>query len=214
MEWLKDQEHLWKAPSAEPDPEADPERKEQEVSHEVEIAEAAPAAWYEASHKEAAARFPQAAAAQASIVHGEPFVERKSAFQVPEVAPDNEIFRCSARQPHAMDWELGALLALVSNATCLYGMAQAHLAPVTTAQAAADVVAALLQNGKIQRATHNIMAYRIRIPGKDTFLQAWPGDKLKGTLHHACLHACMHDVRGMQADHPCNMTPCSHSQIT
>ena len=185
MEWLKDQEHLWKAPNAEPNPEADPESKEQEFSHGLEVAEAAPAAWHEAIHKEAAAGLPQTAAAQASIVHGEPFVERKSTFQVPEFASDDAMFRCSAMQTHPMDWELGALVALVSNVTCLYGAAQAHLAPVTTAQAAADVVAALLQNGKLQRATHNIRAYRIRIPGKDAFLQARPGDKLKGPLHHA-----------------------------
>ena len=102
-----------------------------------------------------------------------------------------EMFRCLAIQTHPMDWDLGALVALVPNVTCLYGAAQAHLAPVTTAQAAADVVTALLQNGKIQRATHNIMAYRISIPGKDAFLQARPVDTLKGPLHHACLHACM-----------------------
>lgn len=48
--------------------------------------------------------------------------------------------------------------------------AQAHLASVTSPQAAADMVSVLLQNGKLQRATHNIMAYRIRA-GNDTFLQ-------------------------------------------
>ena len=47
---------------------------------------------------------------------------------------------------------------------------QAHLAPVTSPQAAADMVSVLLANGKLQRATHNIMAYRIRA-GNDTFLQ-------------------------------------------
>lgn len=82
---------------------------------------------------------------------------------------------------------------LVLHVTGLYGMLQAHLAPVTSAQAAADVVAALLQNGKIQRATHNIMAYRIRIPGKDAFLQAWRGWQT-GKHPASCLHACMHDT--------------------
>ena len=33
------------------------------------------------------------------------------------------------------------------------------------------MMATLLTNGKIQRATHNIMAYRIAVPAKGTFLQ-------------------------------------------
>ncbi len=33
------------------------------------------------------------------------------------------------------------------------------------------VMATLLTNGKIQRATHNIMAYRIAVPAKGTYLQ-------------------------------------------
>ena len=87
VEWLKDQEHLWKAPNAEPSPEAGAESEEQKVSPELEeISEAASAAWTGALHGEAAAELPHTAAVQASIVHGEPFVERKSAFQVPKVA--------------------------------------------------------------------------------------------------------------------------------
>jgi len=49
---------------------------------------------------------------------------------------------------------------------------------VASVQAAADVVAALLQNGKIQRATHNIMAYRIRSE-RDAFLQVWAAPGLR-----------------------------------
>ncbi len=59
---------------------------------------------------------------------------------------------------------------------------QAHLAPVTSMQAAADVVLVLMQNGKLQRATHNIMAYRIRA-GNDTFLQ------VRCQLHGAWFHS-------------------------
>jgi hypothetical protein len=60
---------------------------------------------------------------------------------------------------------------------------------VTSVQAAADVLAALLRNGKIQRATHNIMAYRIRSE-RDTFLQAWatPGPHMsRRAAHCACM---------------------------
>jgi len=49
--------------------------------------------------------------------------------------------------------------------------AQAHLAPVTSLDDVKRAMAALLTNTKLQRATHNIMAFRIHIPEKDTFLQ-------------------------------------------
>ena len=48
---------------------------------------------------------------------------------------------------------------------------QAHLAPVTSMEAVERVMATLLTNGKVQRATHNIMAYRIAVPAKGTYLQ-------------------------------------------
>eukprot|EP00047_Mylnosiga_fluctuans_P007173 m.251557 g.251557 ORF g.251557 m.251557 type:complete len:302 (-) comp17307_c0_seq1:356-1261(-) len=41
---------------------------------------------------------------------------------------------------------------------------QAHVAPVTSPAEVARVVYELLQNGKIARATHNIMAFRIAMP--------------------------------------------------
>lgn len=34
-----------------------------------------------------------------------------------------------------------------------------------------QVMATLLTNSKIQRASHNIMAYRVAVPAKGTFLQ-------------------------------------------
>ena len=85
------------------------------------------------------------------------------------------------------------MIASMSHVTGAYGTLQAHLAPVTSAQAAADMVAALLQNGKVQRATHNIMAYRIRIPGRDAFLQACRGcHATRGWCRVPCfMHACM-----------------------
>ena len=51
---------------------------------------------------------------------------------------------------------------------------QAHLAPVMSVEEVQAVLATLLTNNKIQRATHNIMAYRIHIPDRSTLLQAWP----------------------------------------
>ena len=44
--------------------------------------------------------------------------------------------------------------------TCL----QAHLAQVTSVKQVEAVMALLKQNNKIARATHNILAYRIKLP--------------------------------------------------
>ena len=48
---------------------------------------------------------------------------------------------------------------------------QAHVAPVQSLEEVQAVMAALLTNNKLQRATHNIMAYRIYLPGRVTHLQ-------------------------------------------
>jgi hypothetical protein len=48
---------------------------------------------------------------------------------------------------------------------------QAHLAPVTSVSQVLAVVNALLQNNKIRNASHNMMAYRIHMSEKNTFLQ-------------------------------------------
>ena len=48
---------------------------------------------------------------------------------------------------------------------------QAHLAPVVSVEEVHAVLATLLTNNKIQRATHNMMAYRIHISDRTTFLQ-------------------------------------------
>lgn len=47
---------------------------------------------------------------------------------------------------------------------------QAHLAPVSSSEEVEEVMATLLDNSKIQRATHNMMAYRIS-SGPQTLLQ-------------------------------------------
>lgn len=60
----------------------------------------------------------------------------------------------------------------------------------------------LLQNGKIARATHNMSAYRIRVPDKDAFLQdcdddgeAAAGSRLLRLLQvHPCPHTCAVDL--------------------
>ena len=59
---------------------------------------------------------------------------------------------------------------------------QAHLAPVMSVEEVHAVLAMLLTNNKIQRATHNMMAYRIHVPDRNTFLQAWA---------HACYMATL-----------------------
>ena len=51
------------------------------------------------------------------------------------------------------------------------GVLQAHLAPVTSLAEVHAVMATLLTNNKVQRATHNMMAYRIHMPERDAFLQ-------------------------------------------
>ncbi|CAK0782548.1 hypothetical protein CVIRNUC_005766 [Coccomyxa viridis] len=53
---------------------------------------------------------------------------------------------------------------------------QAHLAPVKSTDEVEKVITTLLTNGKIQRATHNIMAYRIAVLDKETFLQDYDDD--------------------------------------
>lgn len=51
---------------------------------------------------------------------------------------------------------------------------QAHVAHVTEFGQVKASMAALLRNNKIRNATHNIMAYRIFVPEKGTFLQVRP----------------------------------------
>ncbi|KAI7845864.1 hypothetical protein COHA_000598 [Chlorella ohadii] len=68
-----------------------------------------------------------------TVVHGEPFTERRSTFQ-------------------------------------------AHVAPATSMKHVEALMELLLQNGKIRAATHNIMAYRIEQPDKQTFMQDYDDD--------------------------------------
>jgi hypothetical protein len=48
------------------------------------------------------------------------------------------------------------------------GTFQGHLAPVTSVEQVETVMDALLRNRKFAGATHNIMAYRIAVPEKNT----------------------------------------------
>ena len=72
---------------------------------------------------------------------------------------------------------------------------QAHLAPVKNTDEVEKVMTALLTNGKIQRATHNIMAYRIAVLDKDTFLQVRSVTCTPERLQTLCNHGtqiCFH----------------------
>ncbi|CAL8470948.1 g10490 [Coccomyxa elongata] len=53
---------------------------------------------------------------------------------------------------------------------------QAHVAPVRSLEEVEAVMSALLTNNKLQRATHNIMAYRIHLPDRVTHLQDYDDD--------------------------------------
>ena len=48
---------------------------------------------------------------------------------------------------------------------------QAHVAPVASLDGVKAVMEVLLENNKIRAATHNMMAYRIRCPDRDAFMQ-------------------------------------------
>ena len=50
------------------------------------------------------------------------------------------------------------------------------------------MMATLLTNGKVQRATHNIMAYRIAVPAKGTFLQVDLSPSLSEASHMCSAH--------------------------
>ena len=86
VEWLKAQEHLWAAPPTCPEPRAAQAARQDDQGEygagAEETAAAAPAAPVHMPCAESA----RVSAAAACTVHGEPFVERKSTFQVRESA--------------------------------------------------------------------------------------------------------------------------------
>jgi len=108
-----------------------------------------------------------------SIVSGEPHTERKSTFQVFEGGASHAGMACLIGRR----WEScqqggkgggGAPGMADGLPACLPGRlagAQAHVAPVETVAQVKAMVAVLLQNNKIRNATHNMMAYRIPLPG-------------------------------------------------
>ncbi|KAK9814487.1 hypothetical protein WJX72_006663 [[Myrmecia] bisecta] len=149
VEWLKEQEILW-ASSHSPPAAAEPSSTAADAKgdaatalaqldlHEEDHASDAAATTGQEAHTEQQRRqndllLAAVVEAEQTIVHGEPFTEKKSTFQ-------------------------------------------GHLAPVTSAQDVEAVMAALLQHNKIRHATHNIMAYRIHHPDKDTFVQDYDDD--------------------------------------
>lgn len=59
----------------------------------------------------------------------------------------------------------------IAKAGLMLSVVQAHLASVRSEEEVDAVMSALLTNNKLQRATHNMMAYRIKLSEKDTYLQ-------------------------------------------
>ena len=95
------------------------------------------------------------------ITSAEPFTVSRSTFQANALP-----LLCSGTSgvsANSMAWRSCCVLML----KCL----QAHLAPVMSVDEVHAVLATLLTNNKIQRATHNMMAYRIHISNRNTFLQ-------------------------------------------
>ncbi len=84
VEWLKEQQHLWVSPTTAHGSPPESEAAEREEEHKCSEAEQdAAAAAAEAAAVACNKMAEENAAIAASIVHGEPFVERKSTFQVP-----------------------------------------------------------------------------------------------------------------------------------
>ncbi|KAG2483524.1 hypothetical protein HYH03_017631 [Edaphochlamys debaryana] len=122
VEWLKEAELLWNAPTA-PGPSGRGARKQEEGEGEGGEG-TGPAASRRAAGVKEAAREAEALELlrQLRVTSGEPYVEKKSTFQ-------------------------------------------AHVAPVSSFEEVTLVMDALLSISKIRAATHNIMAYRIAMPG-------------------------------------------------
>ena len=82
VEWLKAQEHLWAAPPTCPEPPAAQAARQDDQGEHGAGAEATAAATPAAPVHTPSAESARVSAAAACTVHGEPFVERKSTFQV------------------------------------------------------------------------------------------------------------------------------------
>ena len=83
VEWLKEQQHLWVSPTTAHGSPRESEAAEREEEHKCSEAEQNAAAAAAEAGAVANKMVEKSAAIAASIVHGEPFVERKSTFQVP-----------------------------------------------------------------------------------------------------------------------------------
>lgn len=80
---------------------------------------------------------------------------------------------------------------------------QAHLAPVRSMQDVEAVMSALLTNNKIQRATHNIMAYRIHVPDSNTHLQVCTTSIILQYFALVSFIVCMSHIPSQQGCQAC-----------
>lgn len=114
-----------------------------------------------------------------SVMHGEPFTEKRSTFQVPCSlacgACEHSLPRVAKCEgfKHQAGWSVSVLAWAVVPLEPVPSLPtlQAHLAPVRTMRQVEALMELLLQNNKVRAATHNIMAYRIELPERGTFLQ-------------------------------------------
>ena len=96
-----------------------------------------------------------------TIVSAQPFTVSRSTFQ----ANSPPLQRWPYSHVHAVK------LAWHRHVLRHAWIQQAHLAPVVSTEEVQAVLATLLTNNKVQRATHNMMAYRIHISDRNTYLQ-------------------------------------------
>lgn len=99
----------------------------------------------------------------------------------PQEHPHNEMQELNpgthaAQAAQAESDEVWSIIQSGSPFTEKKSVFQAHVAPIRSLEDVERVMATLLTNGKIARATHNIMAYRIAVTDKDTVLQDYDDD--------------------------------------
>ena len=109
-------------------------------------------------------------------MHGEPFTEHKSTFQVSDACQFCVIgvtFKALAEPCHVITLPPTLVSKKRNGKRTAYMcyMLQAHLAPATSAEDVERCMNTLLQHNKIRNATHNILAYRIYVENKDAWLQ-------------------------------------------
>eukprot|EP00884_Botryococcus_braunii_P006220 jgi/Botrbrau1/1559/Bobra.0107s0046.1 len=161
-QWLRDNEHLWKGPEAqqkEPDQESVPEDERGDATADRH-------------------------GAMQSVISGANEVEWREgdADGLPEGwdAGGNPGVSSGVQSSHGVP----RAVEIVACPTISHGEAfterkstfQAHLASVGRLEEVQAVMACLLSNNKVQRATHNIMAFRLHHPATDAFSQDYDDD--------------------------------------